>query len=294
MGVFRTGGWRPSLNLVVAVISVLAGVAAFFGARAYLAARTANLEQQLSQRFETRPVLVVSRDIPRGEPLRSDSLAVRQMPRRFVRSDSLDPDAVSAVLGRRLLRDLTGGDAVGESDLEPRGVALLSAELRSGLRALTIPVDEVNSLSGMLRAGDVIDLYYLRQQDGNSAQLTLLLEAVPVLATGAQVAGAVAKQGGATTEFATVTLQVTPDDAARVVLAQRTGQLTAVLRNHSDLVSVPLTVRDSRALKPAAVASGRSAMAVPVPEFVQLIVGGRGSGVAEPQRLSATPVNPSP
>ena len=292
MDVFRIRAWRPSLNVVVAVASVLAGGAAFLGARAYLQARTASLEQQLSQRFETQPVLVVSRDMPRGEPLRGDSLAVRQMPRRFVRSDSLDPDAVSLLLGRRLTRDLSRGDAVGESDLEPRGVALLSAELKAGLRALTIPVDDVNSLSGMLRAGDAIDLYYLRQQDGNRAQLTLLLEAVPVLATGAQVAGAPGKHSGTATEFATVTLQLTPDDAARVVLAQRTGQLTAVLRNRSDQAAVPLTVQDSRALKPTAVARWRGA--VPAPEFVQLIVGGRGAGVAEPQRLPAGSVISSP
>ncbi len=291
MSVFRLEGWRPSLNLMVALASVLAGGAAFLGARSYLESRTASLEQQLSERFETRPVLVVSRDIPRGEALRTDSLAVRQMPSRFVRSDSLEPEAVNLLLGRRLSRGLSSGDAVAESDLEPRSLARLSAELKLGMRALTMPVDEVNSLSGMLRAGDVIDLYYLRQHEGNSAQLTLLLESVPVLATGAQLAGVAGKAGSVATEFATVTLQLSPDDAARVVLAQRTGQLTAVLRNHSDQAAGPLTVQDSRSLKASAAASRRSAG--PATEFVHFIVGGRGSGIANSERLPAgSPIRP--
>lgn len=59
----------------------------------------------------------------------------------------------------------------------------LSEQLPDGMRAMTIQVDQLNALSGHLKAGDSVDLYYSRVR-GSGAVLVPLMQRVPVLATG--------------------------------------------------------------------------------------------------------------
>src|SRR5690606_19692375 len=109
-----------------------------------------------------------------------------------------------------------------------------SQKVRTGRRAITIPVDAINSVSGMLVPGDLIDLYVSFEY--RRKRITApLLQGVLVLATGsdsrqAGVEGD-ADQGAA---FSTVTLDTAPEEAARLVAARQAGTITALLRHPGD------------------------------------------------------------
>ena len=60
-----------------------------------------------------------------------------------------------------------------------------------------------------------------------------LFQGLLVLATGKQVRAGVDERG-ARRSFSTVTVEVEPEHAQRLVVAQRAGKLTAVLRNPDD------------------------------------------------------------
>ncbi|MEI6116567.1 MAG: Flp pilus assembly protein CpaB, partial [Burkholderiales bacterium] len=97
-----------------------------------------------------------------------------------------------------------------------------------GKRAVTIPVDQISSLSGMLGPGDVIDLYVSFEHRGRRLTAPLLSE-VQVLATGRQVASADEVAGAQPSEYATVTLETTSAEAVKLVAARQDGAITAVL-----------------------------------------------------------------
>jgi hypothetical protein len=81
-------------------------------------------------------------------------------------------------------------------------------------------------------------------------------------------------------DFNTITLSITPDEAARIVLAQHSGSLAVVLRTPGDDAPVIIHVRRSQDLRewPAPV----SRRHVLPGERVELLIGG-GGGLA-PQR----------
>jgi pilus assembly protein CpaB len=273
-------GWRPGVNLLLTFVALLAAVLAYYGARALLTERSALLEQDVARRYATRPVVVATRDLVRGDALSAPDLALRDVPSQFAPSGTLGAEAAPTLVGRRLLHALRRGDPVTPFDVEARGSGSLANRLPAGQRALTIAVDELNAAGGLLRAGDHVDLYYSRQQGGDSARLSLLFAAVPVLAAGHQLAEANASSGDAGAGgFATITLQLPPADAARVVLAQHTGQLTVVLRHPDDPSSGPTGVHDSRGLllTTSAVPPARAA-AIPQAQL-QLILGGQGAAL---------------
>jgi pilus assembly protein CpaB len=155
----------------------------------------------------------------------------------------------------------------------------LAAQLSRGYRALTIQVDQVTSLAGQLAPGDQVDLLYSR---GESAATTIapLLEGVRILATGADTDASPANASDVlqAREFSTVTLLVTAEDAARIVLAEQTGRITVLLRQSGDAVPVDIRIRDSRQLLRAANVGNAHAGAL----RIELITGGRGE--VEPAR----------
>jgi pilus assembly protein CpaB len=279
----------PSSNGWLLLGAVLSGVLALFASRHYLQQRESALRESTTRALETRPVIVAARDLRSGDLLGTADLAIRQVPRRYAPSDSLAPDAATQLLGRRLIHARRSGDGMALGDIESARSASLAARLPDGMRALTIPVDELGSFSGQLRAGDRVDLYFLPQAGGEASRIGLLLSAVLVLATGSEASGIGTPDPSVTgghAEFSTITLQLSPDDAERVALAQRAGQLTTVLRGRDDAGAVVSSVRFAKTL----LAASAAARPVREPErtSIELIVGGRGSTVAEAGQMSVS------
>jgi pilus assembly protein CpaB len=285
----RLRNLRPSSNGWLLLGAVLSGALALLVSRHYLQQRESELRESTTRALETRPVIVAARDLRSGDLLGTGDLAIRQVPRRYAPSDSLAPDVATQLLGRRLIHARRAGDGMTLGDIESARNASLAAHLPDGMRALTIPVDELGSFSGQLRAGDRVDLYFLPQAGGEASRIGLLLPAVLVLATGSEAsrAGTPDSSGaGGHAEFSTITLQLSPDDAARVALAQRAGQLATVLRGRDDAGAVASSVRFAKAL--LAASAGTRPVREPERTSIELIIGGRGSAVAEAGQMSVS------
>lgn len=250
----------------------------------------------------TVPVVVAKFDLIAGEAVGPDNMAIRPIPVDLAPSSALRPDQFDAKAGMRLARALRSGEPLLTEILQPAEPAGLSSRVRQGIRALTITVDDVNAVSGMLRPGDRIDLLYSARSpgaDGTPAVETsrILVQDVAVLATGRQFKPAAEDNGNRA--FTSITVELSPDDAQRLIVAQRTGRVTALLRNPDDRHAVSTKTVDANALlgldpRPAPGPSRPAIRSGP-----EMIVGGGGalaSSRQHPDRDAAlvSPTGPIP
>jgi pilus assembly protein CpaB len=213
--------------------AVLLGLAALTLSHKLLHDHMAQLDAEERAAHKMVKVVVANRDVARGDPISAERFSVREVPVEYVHAAAIRPDRFNKVVGLRLGAPLKRGEPLLDVHLESTSM-VFSSTLESGNRALTTEVDEVNSISGMLRPSDHIDLMATAHGSGNnSKEITFpLLANVEVLATG-QVTRK-ADGGNQAHTYTTITLSVRPQDAQRIVVAKNSGKLTAVLRNPDD------------------------------------------------------------
>ena len=234
----------------IALIVIMTALAVWAASR-YLAGRTAEVEERLSDKAAKALVTVVVpvRNLEVGEELALGVLVTRQIPSEYVNQDAITQGTVESLIGKKLTRAVTKGTPLLKSFVASYEFKPFSMSLEAGTRAITIPVDEINSVSGMLTAGDKIDILVMTQAgataDGGRSEMQLLplLQGVVVRATGtttqrelvAQTEQGSGRQSGSRSgSYNTVTIAVEPRNAQRVVLAQQMGRIIALLRRPDD------------------------------------------------------------
>ena len=234
----------------IGLILVMTGLAVWAASR-YLTGRTAEVEERLSDKAAKSLITVVVpvRDLQAGEELNLAVLVTRQIPSEYVNNDAVTQDTLESLIGKKLTRAVSRGTPLLRSFVASYEFKPFSMSLEAGTRAITIPVDEINSVSGMLTAGDKIDILVMTQAgaapDGGKSEMQLLplLQGVIVRATGtttqreliAQTEQGSGRQSGSRSgSYNTVTIAVEPRNAQRVVLAQQMGRIIALLRRPDD------------------------------------------------------------
>ncbi|MGE4337169.1 MAG: Flp pilus assembly protein CpaB [Pigmentiphaga sp.] len=211
-------------------LALFAGVAAAWVAQRHLQTLASDL--QARHQTATRAVVVAAQDLAPGTRLQWEHLAVRQMPERWLPADVLGPEDFPVIEHAALQHPVRRGDPLPWGYLAAPAERF-STQLAAGRRAVTIPVDDINSLAGLLQPGDRIDLYVSFQHRGERVTAPLL-QGMRVLATGRQQDGhdGLADVG---VRFATVTLDASPPEAVRLIAAREQGTISAMLRHGGDL-----------------------------------------------------------
>ncbi|PIF93393.1 pilus assembly protein CpaB [Acidovorax sp. 62] len=295
-------GSRRAAPLIAAL--VLGAIAAVLGWY-YLKTSEHEIQQNLASEVERQrsDVVVPVQDLRPGTVLTPDLIAQRRVPTAYLHSDSIQPGAIEAYIGRQL----TVGVAAGKPLLAgffSTPQKLFSEELERGVRAVTIPVDEVSSISGMLRAGDYIDFLFIgdnasERQTGDSVVVPLLQDVV-VRATGQitseQFAELRKRPDGAPNgdpyrqrTYTTVTVALPPIDAQRLILAQKMGKIVAALRNAEDRQHIA-TGTDGRDLTNYIESFRKRLIEPPAKQstdVIEYIVGGSGSRSRPQEPLAA-------
>ncbi|MFG6412605.1 Flp pilus assembly protein CpaB [Roseateles sp. DC23W] len=283
----------PRINanwLLLLVALLLGGGAAFLGNRMVQRHMQA-LDEEARRANQPIPVVVAKRDLLPGDSLTGENFAVRQVPREFVNADTLTPDTFDQMEHQRLAVAMKRGDMLLPAHADGQGATVFSATLKNGRRAMTFEVDTVNSVSGMLRPGDRIDLMLTQRPAGDGAEeiTRTLLANMVVLATDQNLKRR-DEQTGQERSFSTVTLDLSPQDAQRLIVAKQSGRLTALLRHPDDQLPNP-----TRALTAAGLFEGRRATGV-VGEamHVEYIVGGGGGPASIQKQVMDALTRPAP
>lgn len=232
-------------NWLILVLSLVLGAAAAFGASRYLSQRMAEIEAR-GKDSDTVRLLVAKTNLAGGATLSPDTVAVREVPRAWAHSGAITPDQYSRAEGSALAHPANAGEPILWAQLEGRRAPTFSTRLQSGQRAVTVPVDEISSLSGMVVPGDLIDIV-VSVRDGKRNYTFTLLQRVRVLATGSK-ANVDARDTDGRPGFTTITLDTAPDDAKRVIAAREIGHVTALLRAPGDVAAVSDAITEARSL----------------------------------------------
>lgn len=264
--------------LLLGAALLLGGGAAYLGNNV-IRQHMQRLDEEAKAMREPVKVVVAKVDLKPGDPISSESFAVRLAPREFVNADAVTPQTFGALEHQRLATAMRRGDILLPVHADGQGASIFSATLTAGRRALTFEVDTVNSISGMLRPGDRIDLLLSGKVAGSPEEnLTrTLLSNVLVLATD-QSQKRRDEATGALRDFSTVTLDLTPAEAQRVIVAKQAGKLTALLRHPDDKAANP-----TQALSAAGLFADGGKVAPQVMGRVEYIVGGGAGGPADVQ-----------
>lgn len=231
-----------SISLIV--MAVVLGVIGMLLSMLYLSSRESALRDLLKPKSTPVSVVVASRDLVKGDVLDERTLAIREIPRDFVSDQAVRPGQFESVKGKVLQENLSAGQAVLLSFLGDEFPFDFSDTLADQRRAMTIQIDELNSFSGLLRPGNRIDLMVNSSLgSGSGRNVSPVLENVEVLATGRETAldyeekvriMRLAGNVRPDRSYSTITLNVSPQEAALITIAQGEGDLFALLRNRQD------------------------------------------------------------
>lgn len=268
--------------------AVLIGVVAAYGVNRYIKGEVDQLEAR--SKGKTIKVVVPKDDLPKGTVLTANLVAVRDIPAEWAHSNAISPDQFTRVENQKLAYPAVHGEMLLWSMLEGERTPSFSSRLAPGRRAITVPVDEVNSISGMLEPGDRIDLMVSVKKDKNTFMFPLL-QNVAVLATGSRAATTPDADGkDSKRTFTTITLEASPDEAERVLAAREVGKLAALLRPPGDAALGSTERKDSMSLLGLGVGDPAAVQERP---GVPVIYGGKsGGGGAAARALPG--LNPAP
>ncbi|MEO1767795.1 Flp pilus assembly protein CpaB [Thiobacter aerophilum] len=269
--------------LIFAVAGIL-GIGAALLAMRYLNQRVAEIEARGKQ--AVRKVVVAKQDLQKGAALTPETVAVREVPAEWAHSDAITPAQFDRAANAVLAYPAMKGEAILWAQLEGEKAPSFSARLTPGRRAITVPVDEVSSLSGMLQPGDLIDIVVNVRKDNRNITFALL-QGVTVLAAGNRVTPGPEGDGARTQSFTTVTLETTPEDAQRIIAAREVGKITALLRAPGDTAEISRSKRDAFALL------GLSEQAIETAGGVPVIYGGAGHKLGDVPQLRLGPAGRS-
>jgi pilus assembly protein CpaB len=269
--------YKINKNWIVILAALGVGGLAAYGAKSYLGAQVAEIEAREKNKAMVQ-VVVAKSDLEKGNALSTENLAVRAVPKEWAHSGAITPDQFGRVEGSMLAYPAGAGEPVIWAQLEGQRTPSFSARLSQGRRAVTVPVDEISSLSGMVEPGDLIDIVVSISKDKRNFTFTLL-QSVTVLATGTQSSPDDKDPEGRARTFTTITLDTSPDDAKRVIAAREVGRITALLRAPNDTSSVSKDRSDAQTLLGLATGVSSTGSTVPV------IYG--GGPISEGQHMSA-------
>lgn len=240
----------PRLILIGAVAAAVSAALAYF-----LQVILAPAGGDKADRSPAMVYVTASRDIPAGQRLIESDLVQVEMASRPA-GESLVTNRALAV-GRMTSVALSKGQAIRTGDLVGTGSgASIAGQLAPGMRAITVSLRDTGP-EVVLYPGALVDMLATLERPGRTPEqrdtVTLtLLEGVRVLAVNDEAVGAKAPAEGpgdrrTTSRKLTVTLAVTPEQAAQVELASSRGTVGIALRPEGD--------------RPSAAGSGASATA---------------------------------
>lgn len=205
--------------------------------------------EKIRQLDEAEPLSILStrQKVKRGTVLKEKNCRAILIPKNFVTRGMIPYNERYRFYDKTANRDLDPGRPIFEdflTNVKDRS-SLARIAVQEGRRAVTIRVDNVSGVAGLIRPGDYVDVVLTGGRDANMNSQTrrvhdsksyYLVQAARVLAIDNQIVKADESRFDRRM-YRTVTVELKPDDALRLINAQnnRTGiRLQLMLRNPAE------------------------------------------------------------
>ena len=181
-------------------------------------------------------VLVAARDLPQGAALQPSDFRVALFPTDAVSPTMMRAASQTELVGAVTRRSFTQGEPLmASSVLQPNGRGFMAAVLEPGLRAISIPIDAETAAGGFIQPNDHVDviLTYTIEARGETPAGTaseIILQDVRVLALDDKVDTQVTGETPERVQPTVAVLELDPEDARLLAMAERRGDITLALR----------------------------------------------------------------
>jgi pilus assembly protein CpaB len=235
-----------SRTLLLLVLAVVLAIITAVLARSWLASeRSRDIAEATPVALPTpaKSVLVARNEIKRGQILRPDDLVWQVWPeggldRNYIVLGTKTPESFAGFVARN---PISGGEPITESKIiDPGARGFLSAVLRAGTRAISVPVTAISGISGFIFPGDQVDLlitYQVSVPDQDNKQnpnatndhkvAETILRDIRVIAIDQKLE----TKPSEVVVAHTATLEVTPKQGEIIALASEMGKLSLTLRS---------------------------------------------------------------
>src|SRR6266851_6004376 len=209
---------------LAALGAVLAAVVVFSALRK----READVQRAMASSAQ---IVVAAHDIPIGAKLQADDLKLARWSRDSTPEGSYtDPKGAVGAFAKGAFAAnepvVNGRLFIGE-----KTAGVMPLMIPSGMRAMSVAVDEVADISGFVQPHTRVDvLLAITGTGGESSFSRIVLQNIEVIA----VAQEIERLKDEPEVVKVVTLLVTPIDAEKLSLANREGTIRLAMRNYSD------------------------------------------------------------
>ncbi len=235
---------RIGAGIMLLVALVLGGLSVF-AARNWIERQVAGSVAVSKPQMNVVKIVVARTQLNFGDRIKDEHLTEITWPKSSVPKGSFN--SVRQVLDGKRPRVALRRIEINEPLLKSKisgfgGRATLSAVLKADRRAITIRVNDVTGVAGFLLPGDRVDILMSRKAKKSVRRTSVLLQDIRILGVG-QLAS---ERHDKPVVVRTITVEATPNEAQKLVLAQQVGSLSMVLR--------PVTERTLVRLRPVTIA----------------------------------------
>jgi len=240
---------RNRVGVILFLALVSGSLAAYLAFRFLRQPTTAPVQ---AAELSTVGVMVAAHDLPIGHLLGQEDVRRLEWPKGAM-PDGFARDP-SEVVGRGLLGPVRMNEPILFSKIAGTDYGYgLQLEVEPGMRAIAVRVTEVIGIAGWMSDGQRVDVVAMLDQ---GAQIQdpismIVLQDVKVLRVGQIVE---VDDKNESVNVSVVTLEVDPEEAERLTLAETKGQIRLVLRNPLDRDTV-----STRGVRPRELIGGRRA-----------------------------------
>ncbi len=260
-------------TIATLAVAVFLGIVAVLLTRGYVSSVTQQVAAPVSSQG-TVPVVVAAQSLERGVVLQPNFLKVVNFPAEAAPTNAFHTiaDLADGKSQRLTLRSLVANETILAPYVSgPGGKLNLSGSIAAGMRAVSLRSTDVTGVGGFVLPGDRVDVLVTRSTNsGNNSNNNTVTQ---VLAENVRVLGVDQTNDDAADKpmvSKAITVEVTPEQAAAISLAQSVGTVSLTLRHVAD--DAPLA-RKSMAVSDLGPAPQHKAVAAAAAPAIRVVRG---------------------
>lgn len=225
----------PIRTLATLAVAIFLGLGAVVLAQLWLG-RQRQADVATASVAGTVPVVVASQPIARGAVIQPSAVKIVRFPQASAPAGALGAIADLSTGGARYaLGPIVANEPILTTKITtPGGKVNMSASLTPGMRAVTFRANDVAGVAGFVLPGDRVDVLLTREAGGADGRANYQTQ---VVADNLKVLGVDQIDDETATKpvvVKAITLEVTPEQAQTISLAQAVGTVSLSLRQVSD------------------------------------------------------------
>jgi pilus assembly protein CpaB len=193
-------------------------------------------------------VVVASCYIPLGTTITSDMVRLKEFPKEYIQPGAVFD--IKEVIKQITLAPISEGEQILANKISKKSFSLATS-IPIGKRAVTIPVDSVSGVAGLILPNDYVDILvtFDTSEGGKyTSYTTTLLQKVRVVAVGKKFH--IEKKEEEEITYDNITLELTNEEAELVTFASEKGKIKLSLRPPADTTIItPKSVKFTNLLE---------------------------------------------